>query len=143
MSNQSVDFATAYAMAFLGLITVLLRRMADIDRHRNDAEAARGELLARVQQQAANLQFEVAERTFELQESSAFKLGSGGFSLSELASLAEAKAQARKPMISELRKAFVGLKPTGGLLNLPLYSWKSLFTTNYDELIEASYQRRE
>ena len=70
MSNQSVYFATAYAMAFLGLITVLLRRMADIDRHRNEAEAARGELLARVQQQAANLQFEVAERTFELQESS-------------------------------------------------------------------------
>jgi hypothetical protein len=64
-----------------------------------------------------------------------------GFSLSELASLSEAKA-ARKPMIAELRKHFVNLKPAGGLLNLPLYNWKSAFTTNYDELIESRYQRR-
>jgi PAS domain S-box-containing protein len=70
MHSQSVYFSTAYAMAFLGLITVLLRRMFALDRHRNEAEAARNELLARVQQQAANLQFEVSERTFELQESS-------------------------------------------------------------------------
>ena len=68
--NQSIYFATAYSMAFLGLITILLRRMDAIDRHRNEAEVSRNELLARVQQQAANLQFEVAERTFELQESS-------------------------------------------------------------------------
>jgi PAS domain S-box-containing protein len=68
--NQSVYFATAYSMAFLGLILVLLRRMDAIERHRNEVEVSRNELLARVQQQAANLQFEVAERTFELQESS-------------------------------------------------------------------------
>ena len=68
--NQAVYFATAYSMAFLGLIVVLLRRMDAIERHRNEVELSRNELLARVQQQAANLQFEVAERTFELQESS-------------------------------------------------------------------------
>ena len=68
--NQSVYFATAYSMAFLGLIVALLRRMDVIERQRNEVEVSRNELLARVQQQAANLQFEVAERTFELQESS-------------------------------------------------------------------------
>jgi PAS domain S-box-containing protein len=68
--NQSIYFATAYAMAFLGLIIILQRKMDALERHRSDAESARNELLARVQQQAANLQFEVSERTFELQESS-------------------------------------------------------------------------
>ncbi|WP_461330306.1 SIR2 family NAD-dependent protein deacylase [Bradyrhizobium liaoningense] len=72
--------------------------------------------------------------------SSAFNLDAKGFSLAELASLVDGKV-GRKPLIAELRKLFVDLKPTGGLLNLPLYSWKSLFTTNYDELIEQSYAR--
>ncbi|MBE2983712.1 SIR2 family protein, partial [Enterobacter hormaechei] len=42
-------------------------------------------------------------------------------------------------MITELRKMFEDLKPTGGILNTPLYDWKSIYTTNYDELIEQSY----
>ena len=33
------------------------------------------------------------------------------------------------------------LVPTRGLLNLPLYPWKDLFTTNYDNLIESAYSR--
>jgi SIR2-like domain len=37
---------------------------------------------------------------------------------------------------------FKGIVPTGALLNLPLYEWKSIFTTNYDALIEESYKRR-
>src|SRR5271165_120063 len=67
---QSVFFAALYAMAFLGLIIVALRRMDLLDQYRNAAELARNELLSRVQQQAASLQFEVSQRTFELQESS-------------------------------------------------------------------------
>jgi PAS domain S-box-containing protein len=70
MHAQSVFFAAVYAMAFLGLIIGLLRRMATLETDRDEAEAARNELLARVQQQAATLQFEVSERTYELQESS-------------------------------------------------------------------------
>jgi hypothetical protein len=35
------------------------------------------------------------------------------------------------------------LKPTGGLLNLPLYNWRSLYTTNFDDLIEQCYKRRD
>src|SRR5665647_588345 len=73
--------------------------------------------------------------------SAAFNLNAQGFSLAELGSLADGKA-GRKPLIAELRKRFVDIKPTGGLLNLPLYEWKSLFTTNYDELVEQSYARK-
>jgi len=33
------------------------------------------------------------------------------------------------------------LVPSGGLLNLPLYSWRSIYTTNYDALIEKVFAR--
>jgi SIR2-like domain len=71
-----------------------------------------------------------------------FGLPHSGFSLPEIASLAERKA-GRRSLINALREQFQNLKPTGGLLNLPLYSWKSLFTTNFDDLIEQCYRRRE
>ena len=45
-------------------------------------------------------------------------------------------------MIEELQTQFRGLKPSGAILNLPLYDWKSIFTTNYDELIEDTYRRK-
>ena len=37
-------------------------------------------------------------------------------------------------MISEIKTLFKNLKPTAGLLNLPIYDWKSIYTTNYDDL---------
>jgi hypothetical protein len=70
-----------------------------------------------------------------------FSLPQSGFTLPEIASLAERKA-GRAAVIAALREQFRALKPTGGLLNLPLYSWKSLYTTNYDDLIEQCYERR-
>jgi hypothetical protein len=57
-----------------------------------------------------------------------FGLPPTGFSLPEIASLAERKS-GRRALIGALREQFQNLKPTGGLLNLPLYNWKSLFTT--------------
>lgn len=60
------------------------------------------------------------------------------YSLRELSSLIEHK-RSRKDLITELRRVIQDLKPSGGLLNLPLYPWKSLYTTNYDNLIEQSY----
>jgi hypothetical protein len=65
-----------------------------------------------------------------------------GFSLAEIASLAEQKV-GRRTLIAALREQFKMLKPTGGLLNLPLYNWRSLYTTNYDDLIEQCYRRRD
>jgi PAS domain S-box-containing protein len=70
LRGHTAFFATVLAMAFLGLLTVILRRMEVLDQNRGVAEQARSELLARLQQQAATLQFEVSERTFELKESS-------------------------------------------------------------------------
>ena len=72
---------------------------------------------------------------------SRFALPTTGFSLPEISGLAERKV-GRKTMIAALREQFKSVKPTGGLLNLPLYSWKSLHTTNYDDLIEQCYMRR-
>jgi hypothetical protein len=69
-----------------------------------------------------------------------FGISNTSFSLSETASLIERKAN-RKDLIAELRSLFAKLSPTRGLLNLPLFDWKSLYTTNYDTLIEQSYQR--
>ncbi len=45
-------------------------------------------------------------------------------------------------MIEALRSLFQKARPTGGLLNVPLYGWKSIYTTNYDTLIEQSYTRK-
>ena len=62
-----------------------------------------------------------------------FKLPGTGFNLSEISALAEKKA-GRRDVVNALREQFHNLKPTGGLLNLPLYNWRSIFTTNYDDL---------
>ena len=56
--------------------------------------------------------------------------------------LIETKTKSRRDMITELRSLFKALRPTGGLLNIPLYNWKSIFTTNYDNLIEECYSRK-
>lgn len=64
-----------------------------------------------------------------------FGLPASGFTLPETASLAERKV-GRRTLITALREQFNTLKPTGGLLNLPLYNWKSVYTTNYDDLID-------
>lgn len=70
------------------------------------------------------------------------QLDNGDFSLSELASISEEEI-GRKELISTLRGLFKLPSVTGGLLNLPLYDWKNIYTTNYDTLIEQSYKRRE
>ena len=69
-----------------------------------------------------------------------FSVKSSDLTLAELASIVEGRS-GRKELISTLRECFNGLEPTGGLLNLPKHDWKSLYTTNYDNLIELSYKR--
>jgi hypothetical protein len=66
---------------------------------------------------------------------------SDSYSLSEIASLAEEKS-GRKDLIACLRELFKLPSATGSLLNLPLYNWKNIYTTNYDQLIEQSYLRK-
>lgn len=70
-----------------------------------------------------------------------FSLSTDGYSLSEISSVAETKFS-RKELITFLRSCFDLPYATGSILNTPLYSWKSIYTTNYDELIEQSYKRK-
>jgi len=67
--------------------------------------------------------------------------GRGGLSLSEIASLIEIKHE-RKKLVEALRELIYPLKPTGGLLDLPIYPWRDIYTTNYDSLIEKSFAKR-
>jgi len=80
--------------------------------------------------------------TIIAQLSKKFGQTSDGYGLSEFTELLEQKYKDRKRMISELRSMFKGIRPTAGLLNLPTYNWKSLYTTNYDDLVEQAYKRK-
>jgi NAD-dependent SIR2 family protein deacetylase len=61
-------------------------------------------------------------------------------SLSEITFLAEKKAN-RREIINDLRKFFPHVKPKGGVLRIPRWSWKSIFTTNYDTLVEEAFEK--
>ncbi len=71
-----------------------------------------------------------------------FNIDSTGYDLAELTSLVEQK-KSRGELINCLRDMFNRIRVTGALLNLPLYNWKNIYTTNYDKLIEQSYQKKE
>jgi len=71
-----------------------------------------------------------------------FSISGKDYTLAEQTAIIEHRTRDRARLIAELRSTFRGLRPTGALLNLPLYDWKSIFTTNYDQLIEDSYTRR-
>lgn len=60
--------------------------------------------------------------------------------LSELSMLAELKSS-RADIIKTLRDLIKPAKPAGGILDTPKYPWKSIFTTNYDKVIEQCYER--
>ncbi|MGF7001581.1 SIR2 family protein [Paraburkholderia sp. GAS32] len=70
-----------------------------------------------------------------------FRIDSDGFSLSELTGIVEERFS-RKELIETIRPLFKGLRPTGGILNLPLFPWRSIFTTNYDDLVEQCYRAK-
>jgi hypothetical protein len=72
--------------------------------------------------------------------SDVFKISAVSLTLEEIAGLAERKRN-RRDLIQLVRDEFKGLRPKGSILNLPLYGWKSIFSTNYDELVEDSYER--
>ncbi|MFJ9452207.1 SIR2 family protein [Herbaspirillum sp. NPDC101397] len=72
---------------------------------------------------------------------SEFGIRGESLTLAEVSGLAERK-RSRVDLISCLRKAFKGVRAKGAILNLPLYNWKSIFTTNYDEVVEDAYKRK-
>ena len=46
----------------------------------------------------------------------------------------------RRDVVQAVVDGLRDLKPTGGLLGLPQLSWKAVFTTNFDRLVEAAYK---
>ena len=71
-----------------------------------------------------------------------FSITVDGLSLAEVATLAEKRQGGRKALIEVLRSRIAKLGPAGGLLNLASFEWKSIFTTNYDTLVESAYARQ-
>lgn len=69
---------------------------------------------------------------------SEFKIDPDGLTLSEISGLAERKRN-RRDLITLIRSEFKEVRAKGSILNLPLYRWKSIFSTNYDELVESAY----
>lgn len=65
-----------------------------------------------------------------------------GDELSEIAQLVENR-KGRKALVEAIRQATEGLTPTAGLLALPQFDWLSIYTTNYDTLVEQSYRKAE
>lgn len=64
-----------------------------------------------------------------------------GFNFADLCALFEYK-EGRKKLVSQIRKQFSSLRPTGGIQNVAEYAWVSIFTTNYDDLVEKSFTKK-
>jgi hypothetical protein len=71
-----------------------------------------------------------------------FNIDVEGYSLTEITGIAEEK-KSRSKLIACLRGMFNKIRVTGALLNLPLYDWKNIYTTNYDKLIEQAYAKKD
>ena len=63
-----------------------------------------------------------------------------GDDLSELAQIFENK-YGRSALADIVRGGLSQLKPAAGLLALPNFNWRSIYTTNYDTLIEQAYRQ--
>ena len=63
-----------------------------------------------------------------------------GAELSEVAQLVENR-KSRRILIEAVQDALQGLAPTAGLLTLPDFDWLSIYTTNFDTLVEQSYRQ--
>lgn len=46
----------------------------------------------------------------------------------------------RRTTVESLAAILRPLRPTGGLLGLPMFGWHAIFTTNFDQLVEAAYK---
>lgn len=70
-----------------------------------------------------------------------FQIGKGlGLSLSDLTTLIE-RRRTRRELVEFICKRVERLQPTGGLLNLPMLGWSSIFSTNYDDLVEKAFKK--
>ena len=47
----------------------------------------------------------------------------------------------RSALVGALREELQSLQPSGGMLGLPTVDWSAIYTTNYDQLVEAGYAK--
>lgn len=59
--------------------------------------------------------------------------------LVELATILQ-RTDGRAAVIGAVRTQLKSLKPTGGLLALPEFDWRAIYTTNFDRLVEKAYR---
>lgn len=69
-----------------------------------------------------------------------FSMQDSGLTLAEISTLVESDVSNRRELISTIRPLFDKLRPSGGLLNVALYEWKGIYTTNYDQLVEEAFR---
>ncbi len=70
-----------------------------------------------------------------------FRIGQGlGLSLSDLSTLIERRIS-RRELVEFICNRIAKLQPTGGLLNIPTFGWASIFSTNYDDLVEKAFKK--
>ena len=74
--------------------------------------------------------------------STRFRFSPNDLTLPEITDIIE-KRHDRRSLVSAVRELFENLTPTGGLLNIPKFRWQSIYTTNYDELIEQAFERNQ
>ena len=63
-----------------------------------------------------------------------------GDELSEVAGIFEDRL-GRTALAQAVRARLQSLTPTGGLLALPAYAWRAIYSTNFDRLVEDSYRQ--
>lgn len=71
--------------------------------------------------------------------SSEFSIEDNGYNLREITGIVQ-NSFSRRDLIEYLQKIINRAKPIGGIKNLALYDWKSIYTTNYDTVIEQCYE---
>lgn len=72
-----------------------------------------------------------------------FKLDfDASLSLADVSTIIE-KTHGRRELIQVVKERIQKLQPTGGIVNLPLYDWAGIYTTNYDTIIEKAFKRRD
>lgn len=64
----------------------------------------------------------------------------GDYSLTEVSQIASDQ-DGRAQLVAALRETLQMLQPVGGIVNLPLYDWNGIYTTNYDLIVERAYGR--
>jgi len=65
-----------------------------------------------------------------------------GVSLSEIATIYE-HIMSRRELVDAIQERLRPLQPTGGLLLLPEFDWRSIYSTNFDQLVERAYRKAD